>query len=298
MVHPNVLAKVLRKSLTHHGEGVFAVDKPYGVPMTAAPGPGPSIEEVLPVLSKMLFGMKAEPLHLCHRLDKHSSGVMLLARDLQSAQAIRHLFRQHQVIKKYWVITVGVPVPAEGVIDIPIIEREVSSPRKHFKMALAPLFRVGDVEGTMLRVRQSRAAHSAVTHYRVLRSSGSAALLELQPMTGVKHQLRVHLALGLSCPILGDHKYSKWNSLQPQKLPEGMLKRLGLTQPKCRYLPLYVHGRQLLVQGPGEGDSSASETHHLQLNVVSKPPRYFREALRKLGIQNPWEGETPESPSQ
>ncbi|GCC42708.1 hypothetical protein chiPu_0026647 [Chiloscyllium punctatum] len=68
-----------------------------------------------------------------------------------------------------------------------------------------------------------------------------------------------------------------------------MLKRLGLTQPKCRYLPLYVHGRQLLVQGPGEGDSSASETHHLQLNVVSKPPRYFREALRKLGIQNPWE---------
>ncbi|XP_048476863.1 pseudouridylate synthase RPUSD4, mitochondrial-like, partial [Rhincodon typus] len=222
-VHPNVLAKVLRKSVTTHGQDLLAVDKPFGVPMSAAPGEGPSIEEVLPVLAKMMFGMKAPPLHLCHRLDKDSSGAMLLARDLYTAQAVQHLFRQHRVIKKYWVITVGVPVPPEGVIDIPIIEREVSSPRKHFKMALAPLFRVGDVEGTMLRVRQSRAAHSAVTQYRVMESCGSAALLEVQPLTGVKHQLRVHLALALSCPILGDHKYSKWNSLQPQKLPEGML---------------------------------------------------------------------------
>ncbi|XP_043541011.1 mitochondrial RNA pseudouridine synthase rpusd4-like, partial [Chiloscyllium plagiosum] len=202
------------------------------------------------------------------------------------------------------VISVGVPVPAEGAIDIPIIEREVSSPRKHFKMALAPLFRVGDVEGTMLRVRQSRAAHSAVTHYRVLRSSGSAALLELQPLTDM-------LILGwgwgrrrgssgwwwIHTNMLCINLWA-WCFVLKQKLPEGMLKRLGLTPPKCRYLPLYVHGRQLLVPGPGEGDSSVSETHGLQLNVVSKPPRYFREALRKLGIQGPWQHETPESPSQ
>eukprot|EP00061_Rhincodon_typus_P006253 g26703.t1 len=67
-----------------------------------------------------------------------------------------------------------------------------------------------------------------------------------------------------------------------------MLKRLGLTQPKARHLPLYVHARQLLVPGPGVEDEG-SETEAPQHNVVSKPPRYFLHTLSKLGIQYPRE---------
>ncbi|XP_067883333.1 pseudouridylate synthase RPUSD4, mitochondrial-like [Heterodontus francisci] len=280
-VHPNVLAKVLKNGILFRDDELVVVDKPYGVPMEAGPGTGTSVLEVLPILAKMLHGMKAEPLHICHRLDKDTSGAMILTRDEKSAQDLQHRFRTHQITKKYWVITVGVPVPAEGVIDIPIIEREVSIPRKHFKMALAPLFRVGDVEGTMVRVRQSRAAHSAVTYYKVLETSGSVALVELQPTTGVKHQLRVHAALGLGCPILGDHKYSNWSSLQPQKLPEGVLRRLGLTQPKCRHLPLHLHGRELTVPGPGGGSGEPL------LHVVCRPPRFFLCSLKRLRMKLP-----------
>ncbi|XP_067837879.1 pseudouridylate synthase RPUSD4, mitochondrial, partial [Heptranchias perlo] len=279
-VHPNVLAKVLRNSLLLNNEELVVIDKPYGVPMEAGSGMGTSIRDVLPILAKMLDGMRAEPLHICHRLDKDTTGTLILTRDQKSAQALHHQFKTHQVTKKYWVITVGVPVPSEGVIDIPMIEREVSSPRKHFKMALSPLFRVGDVEGTMVKVRQDRAAHSAVTQYRVLESSSSSALVELQPITGVKHQVRVHLALGLGCPILGDHKYSNWSSLQPQRLPEGVLRRLGLTQPKSRHLPLHLHARQLTLPGPGEG---------AELHLVCRPPRFFLRSLKSLKIEVPEE---------
>ncbi|XP_078064756.1 pseudouridylate synthase RPUSD4, mitochondrial-like, partial [Mustelus asterias] len=182
-VHPNVLAKVLKKGVLFRNEDWVVVDKPYGVPMEADPATGTGIQEVLPVLAKMMYGMKAEPLHVCHRLDKDTTGAMILARDETSAQGMNLRFRMHQVTKKYWAITVGIPVPSQGVIDIPMVEREVNSPRKHYKMALAPLFRVGDVEGTLSRVRQNRAAHSAVTYYRVVGSSGRTALVELQPVT-------------------------------------------------------------------------------------------------------------------
>ncbi|XP_038636749.1 mitochondrial RNA pseudouridine synthase RPUSD4-like [Scyliorhinus canicula] len=286
-VHPNVLAKVLKNGLLFHNEDWVVVDKPYGVPMEAAPGRGIGMQDVLPILPKMLYGMTAQPLHICHRLDKDNTGAMILARDGKSALALNHRFRMHEVIKKYWVVTVGIPVPSEGIIDIPIIEREVSNPRKHFKMALAPVFRVGDMEGTMLRARQNRAAHSAVTQYRVLESSGGTALVELQPLTGVKHQVRVHLALALGCPILGDHKYSKWSSLEPQKLPEGVLRRLGLTQPKSRHVPLHLHSRQLRVPAArSEGEEGESEREPM-LNVICRPPRYFLQTLKHLRIQWP-----------
>ncbi|XP_059810041.1 pseudouridylate synthase RPUSD4, mitochondrial isoform X3 [Hypanus sabinus] len=236
--HPNVLAKVLKKGLIFQSPELVVVSKPYGVPMEACPRGGPSVRDVLPVLSKMLRGMRAEPLHLCHWLDKDTSGVLLLAYDQSSALGVQQLFQTQQVTRKFWVVTVGVPVPSEGVIDIPLVEREASRPRKHFKMALAPLFRVGDAAGSVVRVRQNRSAHSAVTRYRVLDTSGPTALVEVQPITAVKHQVRVHMALGLGCPVLGDHKYSKWSSLEPQPpIPATELTARGLLRmTSCCYV--------------------------------------------------------------
>lgn len=117
-------------------------------------------------------------------------------------------------------------------------------------MALSPLYKMNDNGDGLTKVRAHRQSHSAVTKYRVLDSSGGCSLVELQPSTskfhclsdaspkekstfvfvsayscmvclyllliGVKHQIRVHMALGLTCPILGDHKYSHWNKLAPQ----------------------------------------------------------------------------------
>ncbi|XP_021098473.1 RNA pseudouridylate synthase domain-containing protein 4 isoform X2 [Heterocephalus glaber] len=213
-VHPNVLAKALSRGILHQDKDLVVINKPYGLPVHGGPGVQLCISEVLPILAKMFHGHKAEPLHLCHRLDKETTGVMVLAWEKEVAHQVQELFRTRQVEKKYWAVTVRVPVPSAGVVDIPIIEKEVQGQQQHHKMTLCPSYRMDN--GKMVKVRTSRNAQIAVTQYQVLSSTVSSALVELHPVTGIKHQLRVHLSFGLDCPVLGDHKYSDWNRLAPQ----------------------------------------------------------------------------------
>uniref|UniRef100_A0A8C3VMA4 Pseudouridylate synthase RPUSD4, mitochondrial n=1 Tax=Catagonus wagneri TaxID=51154 RepID=A0A8C3VMA4_9CETA len=276
-VHPNVLAKALSRGIVHQDKDLVVINKPYGLPVHGGPGVQLCISDVLPILAKILHGHKAEPLHLCHRLDKETTGVMVLAWEKEVARQVQELFRTRQVTKKYWAITVRVPVPSAGVVDIPIIEKEAQGQQQHHKMTLSPSYRVDN--GKLVRVRTSRKAHLAVTQYQVLSSSLSSALLELQPVTGIKHQLRVHLSFGLDCPILGDHKYSDWNRLAPQKLSVGVLKKLGLPQSKARHIPMHLHARQLVLPALQSGKE--------ELNLVCKPPRYFVHSLRRLGLEMP-----------
>ncbi|XP_008589301.1 PREDICTED: RNA pseudouridylate synthase domain-containing protein 4 [Galeopterus variegatus] len=276
-VHPNVLAKALSRGILHQDKDLVVIDKPYGLPVHGGPGVQLCISDVLPILAKILHGHKAEPLHLCHRLDKETTGVMVLAWEKEVAHQVQELFRTRQVSKKYWAITVRVPVPSAGVVDIPIIEKEVQGQQQHHKMTLSPSYRMDN--GKMVKRRTSRNAHLAVTQYQVLSSTLSSALVELQPVTGIKHQLRVHLSFGLDCPVLGDHKYSDWNRLAPQKLSVGILKRLGLQQSKARHVPLHLHARQLVLPAVG----SRKE----ELNLVCKLPRFFVHSLRRLGLEMP-----------
>ncbi|XP_012865150.1 PREDICTED: RNA pseudouridylate synthase domain-containing protein 4 [Dipodomys ordii] len=276
-VHPNVLAKALTRGILYQDKDLVVINKPYGLPVHGGPGVQLCINEVLPIMGKMLHGHKAEPLHLCHRLDKETTGVMVLAWEKEVAHQVQELFRTRQVVKKYWAITVRVPMPSAGVVDIPMIEKEVQGQQQHHKMTLAPTYHMDN--GKMVKGRASRNAHIAVTQYQVLSSTLSSALLELQPITGIKHQLRVHLSFGLDCPILGDHKYSDWNRLAPQKLSVGTLKKLGLQQSKARHIPLHLHARQLVLPALG----SRKE----ELNLVCKPPRFFVHSVRRLGLVMP-----------
>lgn len=278
-VHPNVLAKHLHRGVLYQDKHVVVINKPYGVPVKDDSGVT-SISSVLPVLAKMMDGMKIKSdsrLLPCLKLEKETTGALLLARSEEVVEHILNLQRNNQVQRKYWVITVGVPVPSEGVIDIPIIEREVTGSQPHYKMALSPLFRMNDAGDGVTKVRTNRQAHPAVTKYRVLDSSSGCSLVELQPFTGVKHQMRVHMALALTCPILGDHKYSHWSKLAPQKLPERVLEKLGLEQSKSRYLPLHVLARQLTLPGINQAD----------ISVSSPLPKYFTLMLNRLNLTLP-----------
>uniref|UniRef100_A0A0D9S4H4 Pseudouridylate synthase RPUSD4, mitochondrial n=1 Tax=Chlorocebus sabaeus TaxID=60711 RepID=A0A0D9S4H4_CHLSB len=276
-VHPNVLAKALTRGILHQDNNLVVINKPYGLPVHGGPGVQLCISDVLPILAKMLHGHKAEPLHLCHRLDKETTGVMVLAWDKDMAHQVQELFRTRQVVKKYWAITVRVPMPSAGVVDIPIVEKEAQGQQQHRKMTLSPSYRMDN--GKMVKVRHNRNAQVAVTRYQVLSSTLSSALVELQPITGIKHQLRVHLSFGLDCPILGDHKYSDWNRLAPQKLSVGTLKKLGLEQSKARYIPLHLHAQQLILPALGSRKED--------LNLVCKLPRFFVCSLRRLGLEMP-----------
>ncbi|NXX34816.1 RUSD4 synthase, partial [Nicator chloris] len=274
-VHPNVLAKILKQRTVYQNDEIVVIDKPYGLPVHGGPGIKNCIADVLPVLAKMLENMKADPLHLCHRLDKETTGVMVLARSKEAAEKIRLLFKTRQVEKIYWAIVLGDPDPVEGVVEIPIVEKEVQSHQSHYKMTLAPNYRLCAEDGKVMKIRKNRNAESAVTRYRRLASASACSLLELQPITGVKHQIRVHLAYGLGCPILGDHKYSHWSKLAPQKLPELTLRRLKLEQSKARHLPLHLHAHRLCLP-LGQ-----------PLDFVCKLPPFFQKTLRKLELDIP-----------
>ncbi|XP_059184352.1 pseudouridylate synthase RPUSD4, mitochondrial [Centropristis striata] len=275
-VHPNVLAKHLNRGVLYQDKDVVVINKPYGVPVREDRGVT-SISSVLPVLAKLMDGTKVKSdsqLFPCLKLEKETAGALLLARTEEVVEHILNLNKYNQVQRKYWVIVVGVPVPSKGTIDIPIIEREVKGSRPHYKMALSPLFKMNETGDGVTKVRGHRQAQPAVTKYRVVDSSCGCSLVELQPLSEVKHQMRVHMALALACPILGDHKYSDWNKLAPQILPERVLGKLGLEQSKVRHLPLHVLARKLTLPGRDQVDISAS----------SPVPKYFMQTINRLKL--------------
>ncbi|KAK7916644.1 hypothetical protein WMY93_012405 [Mugilogobius chulae] len=223
-VHPNVLAKHLHRGVLYHDKDLVIINKPYGITVRGDDPTTNSISSVLPVLSKLLDGMKVNSdsvLLPCLGLEKEITGAFLLARSVKAAEHIADLHRHNQVRRKYWAVTVGVPVPEEGIIDIPIIEREVTGNQPHYKMSLSPLFRMNEHGDGLTKMRAHRQAQPAVTKYKVLDSSSGCSLVELEPLTDVKHQLRVHLAFALSCPFLVIINILIGASWPPRNCPSG-----------------------------------------------------------------------------
>jgi tRNA pseudouridine32 synthase/23S rRNA pseudouridine746 synthase len=156
---------------------LIAVDKPHG--LLSVPGRDPANRDCVPARLLAEYG----PLRIVHRLDLDTSGVMVLAR---SADAHRHLnrqFEQRTVAKYYEALVWGLPERDAGEIDLPLCVDWPNRPKK----------KVDYVDGKQ-----------ALTRYRVLARDAAAncARLELAPVTGRSHQLRVHLA-AIGHPILG-----------------------------------------------------------------------------------------------
>ncbi|XP_069840888.1 pseudouridylate synthase RPUSD4, mitochondrial isoform X2 [Dendropsophus ebraccatus] len=267
----------LRSKVLRPDSDLVVINKPPGLSTHGGPSVRHSVTALLPALSQMLFGKEAEPLRVCHRLDKDTSGALLLARSPEAAERVQRLMRERKIHRVYWAVCLGFPAPPEGIVDIPVMERETSGPQRHYKMSLCPRFRVSP-DGSVLRSRVSSSAHEAVTQYRTLGTSSGASLLELQPLTGVKHQLRTHLALALNCPVLGDHKYSHWGRLAPQKLPPALLRALALTAPQTRSLLLHLHAAQITLPSCHGGDP---------ILLRCPPPKHFMRTLRKLQLRLP-----------
>jgi len=121
---------------------------------------------------------------LAHRLDRGTSGCLVLGRHRAALKQLGKLFERGQVDKTYWALTLGVPPETSGLIDKPLLKLD---PRRG-KMAIDP------------------SGQEARSEWRLLGTDGTIAWLELKPLTGRSHQLRVHLA-SIGCPILGDRLY-------------------------------------------------------------------------------------------
>jgi 23S rRNA pseudouridine955/2504/2580 synthase len=174
----------IQSLVIHRDDWVIALNKPAGLAVQGGSGTERHIDGLLDGLR---FGAEERP-RLVHRLDKDTSGLLLIARNGQAAKRLSESFRDRETEKLYWAVVVGVPPRAEGAIDLPLAKRPGARDRETMQV-------------------DHEAGQKALTRFRVLDRAGDrAALLALWPRTGRTHQLRVHCA-EIGCPILGDRKY-------------------------------------------------------------------------------------------
>ncbi len=176
-------ARAIRARVIHRDDHVIVLDKPPGLAVQGGTGTHRHVDAMLDALT---FDADERP-RLVHRLDKDTSGVLLLARTRVAARHLTGAFRSRRTRKLYWAVVVGAPRPAQGRIDQPLAK--------------------GGGPGAEKVAPREEGGKRAVTLYRTIERAGNkAAWLALEPLTGRTHQLRVHCR-ELGTPVVGDGKY-------------------------------------------------------------------------------------------
>jgi 23S rRNA pseudouridine1911/1915/1917 synthase len=212
--------------ILYEDDALLGIDKPSGV--ASHPTHARKLGTALQRAEEMLRRRSGEkvPLWPLHRLDTATSGVLLFAKTRASARAVNRNFARRRVSKRYLALARGIPESAHGEIRLPLAEGH-------------------------LRTEPAAAGKEAVTRYRVAEALGAAVLVELEPLTGRMHQLRVHLA-ALGHPILGDTKYG-----EPGRAGDASIPRLMLHASRIE-LPHPIGGAPLAVESPLPGDFRAA----------------------------------------
>ena len=223
---PRAEAEAIQARVIFRDDDVLVIDKPAGLAVQGGTNTSRHLDGLLDALR---FDAAERP-RLVHRLDKDTSGVLVLARSAYAAARLTEAFRSRDVRKLYCAITVGVPVPAGGRLELALAKES-------------------GAHGERVAVAGEQGL-KAVTLYQVIDTVGDrAAYVHLSPLTGRTHQLRVHMA-ALRTPILGDGKYGGAGAFLA-----------GLETAK----QLHLHARRLLLPHPRHGqiDATAPLPPHL-----------------------------------
>lgn len=186
----------LESRLLYRDGLILVIDKPAGIPVHAGPGGGVNLEDGFDALR---FGLPKRP-HLAHRLDRDTSGCLVLGRHTKALARMGKLFESKRVDKVYLAV---LPVEASGAGTID-----------------APMAKVHKYKGWKMKIAQAgdEGAQETITDYRVLHSEGGQSLIAFYPRTGRTHQLRVHALHHFGVSILGDTLYGQEGAPEAERL--------------------------------------------------------------------------------
>jgi 23S rRNA pseudouridine955/2504/2580 synthase len=231
---------LIEAMILHEDDDVLVLNKPFGIAVQGGTGTRRHIDGILAGMADR-FGDRPR---LVHRLDRDTTGVLLVAKHRDAAAKLGRIFQTRSVAKTYWALVNGVPKPPQGKVEAALVKASTGD---------------GD------RVRKAgpgeqEAAMHATTHYSVIdRVAHKAAWVSLKPVTGRQHQLRAHMAL-IGHPIVGDNKYAGDKTLFAEAL-----------EPK-----LHLHARRLVIPHPRAGLS--------RIDVTAPLPGHMRRTWELLGL--------------
>ena len=211
----------IERMILFEDDEMLVLNKPYGI---AVQGGTKTTRHIDGMLANMADRFGERP-RLVHRLDRDTSGVLLVAKKRDVASRLGKLFQTRSVQKIYWALLKGIPKPPQGKVE-------------------AALVKASGPDGDRVRKAQpgeQDVAQGAVTHYAVIDKAGpKLAWVSLKPVTGRQHQLRAHMDI-LGTPIIGDQKYGGDKDLGLEGIPSKLhLHAHRLIVPRAKGDPLDV----------------------------------------------------------
>lgn len=209
----------IERMILFEDEHVLVLNKPFGLAVQGGTGTKKHIDGMLEGMADRFGGERPR---LVHRLDRDTTGVLLVAKNRLAAAKLGRTFQTRSAAKTYWALVKGVPKPPQGRIEAALVK------------AAGP---DGDRVRKAQAGEQDKAMH-ATTHYSVIdRAAHKAAWVSLKPVTGRQHQLRAHMHL-IGHPIVGDNKYEGDVHMPAENIEK----------------KLHLHARRLVIPHPVTGE--------------------------------------------